>query len=510
MAYSFIAYTGDGVHTDYVVPFPYLDKAHVGATVNGVATSFTWVNSGLIRFASAPGNTLLIRISRNSNRQARISNYQDAQVLTEAALDFDANQLFFVAQEAFDAVADAAVGGDMRRSMNLSDVNDITAARNNLGAVSKAGDTMTGALFLSGAPSDVNQAATKGYVDNRFASLVSGVASFNGRGGAVTLTSADVTGALSFTPLNKAGDTMTGPLVLSGNPTLALHAATKQWVESLVGTGGGGGTDIRPLNNTFSAFNKFLGGTLEVTLGDDPPQPAVKVSRSAAPGGPVQVQTAMLVTTHADPTSNGFEWNALFRLDNYAANGENVALYTKADKWSTGPTWGAVFEARDRGNAGGGSLYGLEIDVMANGADVGQNRQGIAIFYGPNGFGAGGTITNGLLLFPVNNDATGRMTNGVHGFGHIDYMFHAEIESGISAFIAAGTYSAPVIDVSGTLNSPIAIKTGAGHRIQFSSGTGQGSHQTWYSGSFTPTYVGALEILVDNSVLYIPVCSNHP
>lgn len=33
----------------------------------------------------------------------------------------------------------------------------------------------------------------------------------------------------------KAGDTMTGPLVLSGNPTLALHAASKQYVDSVAG-----------------------------------------------------------------------------------------------------------------------------------------------------------------------------------------------------------------------------------------------------------------------------------
>lgn len=38
------------------------------------------------------------------------------------------------------------------------------------------------------------------------------VASFNGRAGAVSLTSGDVTGALGYTPTNRAGDTMTGNL----------------------------------------------------------------------------------------------------------------------------------------------------------------------------------------------------------------------------------------------------------------------------------------------------------
>jgi hypothetical protein len=64
--------------------------------------------------------------------------------------------------------------------------------------------------------------------------IVSGVSSFNTRTGAVTLTSGDVTSALTYTPVNKAGDTMTGLLVLSGNPTAALGAVTKQYVDAFV------------------------------------------------------------------------------------------------------------------------------------------------------------------------------------------------------------------------------------------------------------------------------------
>jgi hypothetical protein len=38
--------------------------------------------------------------------------------------------------------------------------------------------------------------------------------------------------ALGFTPVNKAGDTMTGLLTLSGAPTNSLHAATKAYVDA--------------------------------------------------------------------------------------------------------------------------------------------------------------------------------------------------------------------------------------------------------------------------------------
>lgn len=39
--------------------------------------------------------------------------------------------------------------------------------------------------------------------------------------------------------VDKAGDTMTGPLTLSGDPTANLHAATKQYVDTKVATGAG-------------------------------------------------------------------------------------------------------------------------------------------------------------------------------------------------------------------------------------------------------------------------------
>lgn len=43
---------------------------------------------------------------------------------------------------------------------------------------------------------------------------------------------------ISANYLSKAGDTMTGPLTLAGDPTASLHAATKQYVDAKVAAGG--------------------------------------------------------------------------------------------------------------------------------------------------------------------------------------------------------------------------------------------------------------------------------
>ena len=80
----------------------------------------------------------------------------------------------------------------------LADVSGVASA-----ALPKSGGTMTGALMLSGAPTQDLQAATKKYVDD------------NSGKGALMLT----------------GGTMTGALVLSGAPTSDLMAATKKYVD---------------------------------------------------------------------------------------------------------------------------------------------------------------------------------------------------------------------------------------------------------------------------------------
>lgn len=58
---------------------------------------------------------------------------------------------------------------------------------------------------------------------------------------------------LPYTPVNKAGDTLTGVLTLSADPTLALHAATKSYVDNLQFTSGRLDTGW-PANNTFDVF----------------------------------------------------------------------------------------------------------------------------------------------------------------------------------------------------------------------------------------------------------------
>lgn len=79
--------------------------------------------------------------------------------------------------------------------------------------VNKSGDTMTGALFLPFAdPTEYTQAAHLGFVNSLVTALDNDVAA-------------------NF--LKLIGGTLTGPLILNNDPTQALEAATKQYVDAI-------------------------------------------------------------------------------------------------------------------------------------------------------------------------------------------------------------------------------------------------------------------------------------
>jgi len=106
MSFAIVNYTGNGSTTTYAITFPYITSSHVIVKVDNVlktaGTDYTFPTSSTIQFTTAPANGLVISISRSSSRSTRLVDYQDGSTVTESILDQDSNQLFFVAQEAFD------------------------------------------------------------------------------------------------------------------------------------------------------------------------------------------------------------------------------------------------------------------------------------------------------------------------------------------------------------------------------------------------------------------------
>jgi hypothetical protein len=111
MAYARVSYTGDGSTKIFTVPFPYLSASYVEVRVAGVlkavTTHYTWLTSSTIQFVTAPANGATIFILRNTPKESRLVNYQDAAILREVDLDLDSDQAFHIVQEALDASVNA-------------------------------------------------------------------------------------------------------------------------------------------------------------------------------------------------------------------------------------------------------------------------------------------------------------------------------------------------------------------------------------------------------------------
>ena len=97
--FAFQTYTGNGSTTQYSISFTYIDSTHVKCFLDGVSTTAFSVSGSTVTFNSAPANNVVIRIERQTPLTARLVDFQDGSVLTEADLDMSANQNFFAVQE---------------------------------------------------------------------------------------------------------------------------------------------------------------------------------------------------------------------------------------------------------------------------------------------------------------------------------------------------------------------------------------------------------------------------
>lgn len=128
MAYSFNEVLATGVAQLIAVP-EYIDQSHIKVRVNGVDTSsFSWVNANTVSVTAVAGAT--VRVYRDSSPAARLVDYVDGASLTEAALDADSKQAFFLMQEQLDRTADTfalaaslttALGSALTYSQNSAD-----------------------------------------------------------------------------------------------------------------------------------------------------------------------------------------------------------------------------------------------------------------------------------------------------------------------------------------------------------------------------------------------------
>lgn len=119
-----VTYTGNGVITNYTIPFPYIAQADVEVTVNGVATAFTFVNETTLQISPAPANGASIEVYRNTELEDPVVDYNNASTLRESDLDLSVAQLLYLIQELIDQleVVDGEVAGaDIKAKVSATD-----------------------------------------------------------------------------------------------------------------------------------------------------------------------------------------------------------------------------------------------------------------------------------------------------------------------------------------------------------------------------------------------------
>lgn len=91
----------------YTVPFVYQNRAEVFVEVDGVSTTFTWINDGNISITPAPAAGAVVRRYRSTSALEIRHDYRNGVPFTPKNIAENNDQLLFVVQEATSTAADA-------------------------------------------------------------------------------------------------------------------------------------------------------------------------------------------------------------------------------------------------------------------------------------------------------------------------------------------------------------------------------------------------------------------
>jgi len=217
MAYSYNEVTATGSAQLIAVP-EYVDQAHIKVSINGVdTTSFTWTNASTVSVTATAGAT--VRVYRSSSPGARVVDYQDGMSLTEAVLDADSKQAFFLAQEQLDAT-DEAVGayGSLASTLTTIQAETLASSNNATAAAASASSASTSAATATTKASEASASAAT-------ATTKAGEASTSAADAASSASSASTSASTATTKASEASTSASNAAASASNAATSASQA---------------------------------------------------------------------------------------------------------------------------------------------------------------------------------------------------------------------------------------------------------------------------------------------
>lgn len=234
------------------------------------------------------------------------------------------------------------------------------------------------------------------------------VSSFNGQAASYYT---NIVARLGFTPVNKAGDTMTGPLVLNAAPSAALGAATKGYVDTgLAGKANSAHTH---------AWSAITGRNVSEGANDQDPNSA------AYP---------VILTNHANSPDSAFFWHITTTYYSTSGNLAQIAVqYSDSNRVYARSKYSGTWTAWVRCDLG----EGLTRLIEGLGYVKVPGAGGLTLQWGQFTHGGGGNVSVSFpLAFP--NSCFAVSVNTQYNGGANNPSAHSKSASGFTCYWTGG------------------------------------------------------------------------
>ena len=125
MATTQNTYTGDGSTTDYTLTFPYLAVADVQVSLDAIGTTaFSLINATTLRFTTAPGNGVAIRIYRVTDDANNKIVFSSGSTIKADDLNDAVNRNLYIAQETTNNLSSVTAGSVSNGSLTTAKLAD--------------------------------------------------------------------------------------------------------------------------------------------------------------------------------------------------------------------------------------------------------------------------------------------------------------------------------------------------------------------------------------------------